>query len=191
MGELKIKGAYWYPDPLNYADSISNASPPSWHKDLSAVIVPRAAVAAMVHGVDPETFITIHTNPYDFFMRAKVGRSDTLLLGDKAQQRVTRYYVALKGEPLVKVSPPVAGGVIGQWKRANGVTKAEYERVMQETGGAWDERVCTKNKSTYEERRTAIQAGQLAAECNDASTFSFDNLNRQFYINEAKKLIIT
>ena len=105
-------------------------------------------------------------------------------------QRVTRYYVAHHGAPLVKVSPPVAGGVVGQWKRANGVTKAEYERVMRETGGEWDERVCTRNRSKYTERRTTFEAGWNVAECNDAADFSFDNLNREYYVNEARKLII-
>lgn len=188
-GKLKLKGgAYWHPDPTDYANSITAAE--SWHKDLSMLIVPRAAVAAMVHGIDPEIFIRAHTDPFDFMLRAKVGRSDTLLIGDEEQQRVTRYYVARAGAPMLKVSPPVAGGVIGQWKRANGITKAEYDRVMQETGGAWDERVCTKNRSKYEERRTAIQAGWNVTECNKASDFRFDNLNYDFYVSEARKLII-
>lgn len=188
-GKLKLKGAaYWHPDPLDYAGSITAAE--SWHKDLSAPVIQRAAVAAMVHGVPPEAFIAAHSDPFDFMLRAKVGRSDTLLLGDREMQRVTRYYVAHHGAPLVKVSPPVAGGVVGQWKRANGVTKAEYERVMRETGGEWDERVCTRNRSKYTERRTTFEAGWNVAECNDAADFSFDNLNREYYVNEARKLII-
>ena len=35
---------------------------------------------------------------------------------------------------------------VGCYKRKNGVTEAEYNRVMAETGGQWDERVCTSNK---------------------------------------------
>lgn len=190
-GKLKQKGRYWTTGTAGtYAESISLSSPPAWHKDLSNQVSIRAAVAAMVHGVPPEAFIAAHSDPFDFFLRAKVGRSDTLLLGDREMQRVTRYYVAHHGAPLVKVSPPVAGGVVGQWKRANGVTKAEYERVMRETGGEWDERVCTRNRSKYTERRTTFEAGWNVAECNDAADFSFDNLNREYYVNEARKLII-
>lgn len=189
-GKLKIKGCYWYPDPLDYAGSISNSSPPAWHKDLSAMVVQRAAVAAMVHGIDPADFIRAHTDSFDFMLRAKVNRTDVLLLGDEPQQRVTRYYVARHGAPLVKVSPPAAGGVIGQWKRANGVTKAQYEAEMLRTGGAWSEAVCTKNKSKYDERRTSIQSGYQIAVCNDADDFSFGNLNYDFYIAEARKLVI-
>lgn len=190
MTKLKLKGAYWFPDPSDYAASISNASPPAWHKDLSCPIVQRAAVAAMVNNIPVEWFIKCHTDPFDFMLRAKVGRTDKLYLGDIEQQRTMRYYVAIIGLPLVKVSPPVAGGIIGAYKRANGVTKAQYEAVMQETGGQWDERVCTKNKSRYEERRTNMQAGWLVDECNDARSFRFDNVNYDWYIAEAKKLVI-
>lgn len=188
--KLKLKGCYWHPDPLDYANSISNASPASWHKDLSNVVSIRAAVAAMVYSVPPETFIRCHTDPFDFMLRAKVDRASQLWLGDRRVQSTTRYYVAREGATMVKVSPPVAGGIEGQWKRANGVSQAQYDRVMQETGGEWNERVCTKNKSRYEERRTMIQAGWKIAECNIASDFRFDNVDYAFYVAEARKLII-
>lgn len=191
MGKLKQIGAYWHPDPLNYNDSISKASPPAWHKDFNPCVVTRAAVAAMVHGIDPETFIRCHTNRYDFMLRVKVDRSSHLYLGDRPIQRTTRYYVARDGAQMVKVSPPPAGAVLGAYKRKNGVTQAEYERVMRETGGEWSEAVCTGNRSRYEERRTAIQAGWRVAECNVASTFRFDNVDYSYYVSEAKKLIIT
>ncbi len=189
-GKLKQKGAYWHPDPLDYAGSISTASPPSWHKDHSNIVSVRAAVLAMVHGVDPADIIRAHTDPFDFMLRCKVGRSDQLMHGDAQVQRVFRYYVARNGAPLVKVSPPVSGGVVGQWKRANGVTKAEYERVMRETGGEWDGRVCTQNRSKYEQRRTTVESGWLVADCCDASQFDWSNVNYDYYIAEARKLVI-
>lgn len=189
-GNLKQKGAYWHPDPLDYAGSIGKASPPAWHKDHSNIISTRAAVMAMVHGVDPEWIIRGHTDPFDFMLRAKVGRSDHLFIGDEEVQRVTRYFISTNGAPMVKVAPPVAGGVVGQFKRANGVTKAEYERVMQETGGEWDERVCTKNRSRYTERRNMIQAGWKVTECNDAADFDWSAVDYSYYIAEARKLVI-
>lgn len=190
-GKLKQKGAYWHPDPLNYAESISLASPPSWHKDLGNIASIRAAVAAMVYGVDPEIWLRSHTDPFDFMIRAKVDRSSKLMLGDQQIQSTSRYFVTHDGQPLMKISPPVAGGVVGQYKRANGVTKAEYDRVMHETKGEWDERVCTKNRSKYTTRQMAFQAGWLVTECNDASSFDFTRLNYDFYVQEAKKLIIS
>jgi len=188
-GKLKLKGgAYWHPDPLNYAASVTANE--SWHKDLSALIIPRAAVLAMVHGVDPAHIIRAHTDPFDFMLRAKVNRSDHLYIGDREQQRVTRYYVSTDGEQMVKVSPPVAGGVVGKWKRANGVTAAQYDAEMLRTGGEWSEAVCTKNRSKYDERRTTIQSGWCVTQCNDAATFRWDNVNYDYYIAEARKLVI-
>lgn len=187
-GKLKQKGAYWHPDPLNYADSISQASPPCWYKDLGNIVSTKAAIAAMVHGVDPETFIRAHTDPFDFMCRIKVDRASKLMLGGQPIQPTTRYYVANQGAPMAKISPPA--GPLGAYKRRNGVTEAEYQRRMRETNGEWCETVCTKNKSRYEERNTAIQAGWMIAECNDARSFRFDNVNYAFYVAEARKLII-
>lgn len=190
-GSLKQIGAYWHPKPgAGYAESISKASPPAWHKDFNPVIVPRAAVMALVHGIDPETYIRAHTDPFDFMCRVKVDRGSHLYLGDREIQRVTRYYVARDGLPMVKVSPPPAGATLGAYKRKGGVSQADYLRVMTANGGEWDADVCTGNKSKYEERRTAIEAGWRIAECNVATHFRFDNLDYQWYVNEAKKLII-
>lgn len=187
-GTLKLKGAYWTPDPLNYHDSISAAQPSGWYKDLGNLVSTRAAVAAMVHGVDPELFIRMTTNPYDFVCRAKVGRADRLLWGGQDIQRTSRYYVSRNGQPLVKNSPPA--GRPGAYKRANGVSEAEYDRVMAETGGRWDARVCTKNESVYETRETNFQAGRLTTVVNNISDFDFKNVDYDWYVNEARKLII-
>lgn len=187
-GSLKLKGRYWSPNALDYAQSISQQQPPAWHRDLGNCVSIRAAVAYMVHGVDPETFIRLTTNPYDFMCRIKVGRSDKLIHGDKEIQRNTRYYVSTNGSEMVKIAP--ATGKVGTYKKANGVPDMEYSRVMNEVNWEWDERVCTKNKSVHEDRRTSIQAGHLTSVCNDVRDFRFDNLDYNFYINEAKKLII-
>lgn len=187
-GGLKTKGAYWSPDPLDYDGSISASQPPAWHKDLGNQVSIRAAVAAMVHGVDPEQFIRLTTNPFDFMCRIKVKRADALLWGGQKIQRNTRYFVTTSGEALVKVSPPA--GKVGAFKRAAKVSEHEYIRVMAETGGKWDERVCTKNRSVYEQRETAIQAGFKVTICNDLEAFDFSKVNYDFYVNEAKKLIV-
>jgi hypothetical protein len=153
-------------------------------------VIIRAAVAAMVYGVDPGVFIRSHGDVFDFMLRAKADRNSQLLLGDNPVQKTTRYYVARNGAPMIKVAPPPDGCAIGTYKRKNGVTAGEYARVMATTGGQWHPGVCTGNKSKYENRRTAIQAGWLVSDCNNAANFDFANVNYDFYINEAKKLII-
>lgn len=191
-GGLKQKGRLWHPDPLNYVKSIAEAQPPAWHKDLSNCASIRAAVAAMVHGIDPETWLRVHTDPFDFMLRAKVDRGSELLLGGQPIQRTSRYYVARNGAALIKRSPPPKGAVIGTYKRKNGLTDGEYNRILASVpAGQWDERIHTGNKSKYEIREMSMQAGWNAALCNDARDFRFDNINYDFYIAEARKLIIT
>jgi hypothetical protein len=194
-GALKLKGAYWTPDPLNYAASISEAQPPAWHKDLGNCVSVRAAVAAMVHGVPPETFVAACTNPYDFMLRVKVSRADELLLGRQAIQKTSRYYVARNGAPMVKISPPAKGAALGGYRRANKIADALWYQVNAELAaagnpGGWDARIHTKNKSTYEMRETAIEAGYNVALCNNVNDFNFSNVNYDWYVQEARKLII-
>lgn len=188
-GKLKLKGAYWTPDPLRYAESISEEQPPAWHKDLGNCVSVRAAVANMVHGVDIETYIRSNKNPYDFMCRIKLPSSNKLTFnGVPVTQLTGRYYVSLNGGELIKEMPPL--GELGTFKRAGGVSEAEYNRVMAETGGQWHEDVCSKNKSVYERRFQQVEAGCLQTICNDVNDFDFDNVDYQWYINEARKLVL-
>lgn len=191
-GNLKQKGAYWHPDPIRFAESISEAGPPAWHKDFNPVVVTRAAVAAMTQGIDPEIFIRLQTDPFDFMLRAKVDRASKLMIGERQVQSTTRYFITSDGEPMKKVSPPIAGNEIGEYKRAAKVTDQDYKRIMQEIGpGVWDERIHTKNKSKHQLREMSINQGWKVAECNRASDFDFARVNYSWYVAEARKLIIT
>lgn len=183
-GDLKQKGAFWY--PAKFPDDISNAQPPAWHKDLGGQIIIMAAVAHMVEGVDIESYIDAHRDPFDFMLRAKCDRSSELWIGDQKQQRILRYFIAHNGGPLRKVSPPT--GEPGTFKRRSGITDLEWSR--RPSGGEWSEAHHTKNKSKYETREMAIEAGHLVAQCNLASDFDFSRLNYQFYVDAAKKLVI-
>ena len=142
----------------------------------------------MVEGVDIETYIRSCFNPFDFCCAVKATGGSKLLWGDKHVQKNTRFYISTDGQFLSKVMPPA--GPVGCYKRKNGVTEAEYNRVMAETGGQWDERVCTGNKSKYEERVTGLAAGYKVTVVNNISNFRWDNINYDWYIQEAQKLII-
>lgn len=187
-GELKLKGRYWFPDPLDHFNSISTQQPPAWHKDLGNIVSTRAAVYEMVYGVPAQQFIYSHTDPFDFMLRYKTKKSDKLYIGGEQVQNTMRYYMSKTGGPMVKIAP--ARGPVGAYKKANGVSDREYQAVMQETGGAWDARVCTKNKSKYEPVETKIQTGYTVSDCSDADDFNWSNLDREWYVNEARKLII-
>lgn len=187
-GSLKLKGAYWTPDSIDYHKSISDAQPPSWHKDLGNLVSIKAATAYMIHNVPLDQYIKLYTNPYDFMCRIKVGRNDKLLWGEQPVQKTTRFFVSKEGRRIIKISPPT--GQAGSYKKKNGVSDSEYNKIMTETNGQWDERVCTKNKSQYKDRVTNIIAGHKLTVCNDVKDFDFNNLNYDWYIAEAEKLII-
>ncbi len=126
--KYKLKGAYWSPTETDYFGSIANAQPPAWHKDLGNTISIRAAVDAMVNGSNPEDFIKNCTNSYDFMCRIKVNKSNHLLLDGNPIQRTSRYYVSTNGGKLVKTAPPT--GYAGEYKKKNGVSESEYNKVM-------------------------------------------------------------
>lgn len=189
-GATKLKGAYWY--PARFPEDISEAQPPAWHKDFSAVVTTKAAVAHMVHGMPLDRFILDHGDPFDFMCRAKVDRASRLMIGDNEVQRTTRYYIAREGGHMRKISPPAKGARVGDFKRRNGIGDYEFETIAASIPpGTWDERIHTKNKSRYEMREMSIESGFKVAECNLASDFDFNNLNYDWYIEQARKLVIT
>ena len=201
-GGVKRKGAYEYKL--------------TWSQNHSALVVPKAAEAALVHGKDIREFIINHDDIFDFMLRTKVGRSDNLIISDTAGntrelQKITRYYVSNDGGALTKISPPTKGYQVGQWKRATKLTDHFYKSVIKELkesclkhnvdidgpawgdldtlGLPWDERINTKNRSKYVERKTNINSGYLVTPCNDIKQARRDNINFEYYIAEAEKLV--
>ncbi|MGJ5032419.1 hypothetical protein ACQR1I_36665 [Bradyrhizobium sp. HKCCYLS2038] len=186
-GKLKLKGRFWY--PVNFPDDISNASPPAWHKDLSALITIKAAVDHMTRGVPIAQTIHECDDPHLFMLREKIKRSDKLYIGDTEVQRTLRYYIARDGAPLRKVMPPK--GPAGHYKRKNGIGDSLYYSVLQTLPpDTHDPRIHTANKSRYEIREQGLQAGYLVADCCRASDFDWNRVNYDWYEKEAEKLVI-
>ncbi len=98
-GKVKEKNAYLTAQP-------GDRNPTGWHQDLSSLVIPKAAQAALIHGTDPMKFIWDHTDPFDFMRRLKVQKTSRVLLGGVDQQKICRYYIGLRGDQLVKVMPP-------------------------------------------------------------------------------------
>lgn len=178
-GNLKRKGAYAHCRNRELG----------WHQNHSALVVPMAAEAALVHGEDIREFVRTHADPMDFMLRTKVPRSSTLEWGGERVQNIARYYISTTGRPLEKVMPPA--GPEGAYKRRSGITDSYYQEVLAEVGSAWDERIHTKNKSTYEERRTGINTGWLVRLCNDIRDgLDMADLDHDWYVAEAEKLAL-
>jgi len=175
-GKLKRKGAYEYEL--------------EWHQNHSALVVPKAAEAALIRGEDIREFILNHNDIYDFFLRTKVPRNSSLECGGKKVSNIVRYYISVDGMTLEKVMP--AAGPLGQYKKANGVSQDAYDRWHAENGNVWNPEIHTKNKSTYAERRTGIHTGWTVSLCNNVPKqkwYGYVDLNHDWYIREAEKLV--
>ena len=179
-GDIKLKGAY------NYRNLEMN-------KDHSALVVPMAAEAAIVHGKSIREFIMSHSDPFDFYLRTKIKRSDILMLVDgdgneTETQRVTRYYISNGGCELVKVSPPTAAMVLNwntkpHWRhRDNG----KHKCANKPPSGKYDQ--CAPPTPTPEDRRTRINKGFSVTVCNNITEKPSD-INYSWYIQEAEKLV--
>jgi len=79
-----------------------------WNQNHSALVVPKAAEAFLLHGTDPNVFLRDHDDIMDFMLRTKVPRTSRLYWGDKQIQNVSRYYISNEGERLLKIMPPLA-----------------------------------------------------------------------------------
>lgn len=186
-GKLKLKGRFWY--PVKFPDDISNASPPAWHKDLSALIATKAAVEHMTTGADIARVIHECDDPFLFMLRQKVDRSYKLFIGERETQRILRYYMARDGAPLRKVMPPE--GPAGHYKRKQKISDHEYYSVLQTLPpNTHDPRIHTANKSRYEQREQGLQAGFLVADCCRASDFDWNRVDYSWYIESARKLVV-
>lgn len=191
-GDVKRKGAYEY----EY----------DYHQDPSAMIAPMAAEAALVDGRSVREFITGHRNPFDFMLRAKVNRSDTLLMrwpefaAEQELQKTTRYFMSRNGGLLVKKMKPK--GQPGTYKRKNKLTDDFYFSILREiqakggermdaAGTPYDERIHTSKGSMWQEwTESSLCAGYRVTECADASDFDWTALNYEWYIQEAEKLVL-
>lgn len=157
----------------------------AWHKDHSALAVPKAAEACLVHGVAVSDAIWCNDDPFDFMASPRI-RGGQLMLGGRRVSKKTRYYLATDGEPLVIRRPPPEGKHAGDFKKKAGVTDAQYAALN--VTGQWDERIHTGNKSVYADRDTAVHKGWLVAECNRADAFDWSRLARDYYIERAADL---
>jgi hypothetical protein len=181
-GELKRKGAYWYPTSIKEYDGW-------WNKDFSNIASIKAAEKAMTHSWPLETAIRLNTDKFDFMLRYKATGGSQIFIGTEKQLKTVRYYASVSGQPMKKVSPPK--GEIGQYKRKNGLTDKEFNDVMKQIGkNVWDDRIHTKNKSKYEIVESSIESGWKVKQCNHVSKFDWNDVDWKYYIEEAKKLIV-
>lgn len=187
-GKTKTKGAYESKQPQDRV-------PLGWHQNMSALVVPKAAEAALVHGVSIEEFIrSPERDVMDFMLRTKTPRASNLVLvddngGELPQQRVSRYYASHHGGTLFKISPPTKPHTVGWLKKARGVTDDQYFAWHDAWGDTWSPDIHQKNQGRYEERRMCELVGWKVEVCNDIRYVNGSNINHDYYIAEAHKLV--
>ena len=179
-GNVKTKGAYFHP-------KVESDYFNKWNGNYSSLVIQKAAEKFLVHGQDPYLSIISNANPCDFMIYDKTRGVDRNYIGETPMGKITRLYASTQGEAMSVKRP--AAGPKGAYKRKNGVTQAEYDLVMSENGGEWNEKVCTKNKSVYTERSSQKFKGYRVKECNDVRDFNFRDLDYDYYHDKLKDLI--
>lgn len=166
-----------------------------WHKNQSAIVVAKAAEAALVRGDNIERFIRQHlkTDPLDFMLRTKVNRTDWVYHEtDNTRtetQRVSRYFVSNSGGRLIKEMLPT------DKQRKEWLKKPHWEHVdtgaikqaVKAPSGKWVR--CPPPSEEPPIRRTGINAGFNVTLCNKLDGLNMSDVNISFYVNETRKLV--
>lgn len=180
-GKQKRKGAYEFER--------------EWHKNHSAMVVPRAVQAYLIEDVDIEDFIRTHADPWDFLLCTKVPRSSSLWAGERQLQNVTRYYISETGDSLTKLMPPVKrrkkGELVDSGPRRIGV-HAEGLATAIGVRNAYRCSICGDPfsiKATFEEHNAALHAWKIR-EVNEFDGTMPADIDYRYYIREAEKLLI-
>ena len=179
-GKTKCKGAY--------------DTNKQWHQDTSQLICAIAAYNEMVNGTPIEATVYSHKDLFDFMIRAKVPRNCRLLWGNDEIQQTSRVYVATLGcgKPLTKVMPPLKSKERTVTTLQHPVTKHVMELDKEEDIEVATKRYYQTVKQEVvpgPERHIGICAGHEVKLAN-VMPHTLTDINYNYYINEAKKLII-
>ena len=207
-GKTKHVGDYKF-------DTTNRATGLRWHQDHSALVVKKAACAALIEGKNVREFIMNHNDIFDFFLCTKVSRNDNLVLqepvmwGDsivfpkmttETLQNITRYYISNKGSKLVKMMKPLKRKTTNLdmvkvgWvsKKLSGVNKNlrvtnenEYKSAI-----ALGYRIKDGGTLTHTNiREIGIDKDWLITPINNITDETKYDINFEYYITEAEKLV--
>lgn len=201
-GSMKRIGAYAYTKVID--DPATREVP--WHKNHSSLIIQKAAVAAMIYNQPIENTIHRCTDPLDFIIKAKVdGKSrwcldkpvwwgdDKVLDRPTKIQKTSRIYVSKKGGKLVKIMPPTKAQIDHyqtghHYQHRNTGDYKVIRPGAKPPSGMYDP--VADPVTTPPDRRIGYQVGWGVKECNNLTDFDWSDLDYDYYINEAKKLVI-
>jgi len=192
-GYVKRIGAYAYELSIDNPQTRELA----WHKNQSAVVVAKAASAALVEGKSIRKFIQNHVNYLDFMLRTKVPRSSKLELvkGENRQplQNISRYYASVDGGKLIKTMPHTQTQ-IDKWDTGDHYQHedtGEYQVVThgkQPKSGKFKP-VAFPELSEMPPREIGIDKDVFVTDCTDMKDFDVTTIDYDYYIGETKKLV--
>lgn len=187
-----------------------------WVKDHSSLVVSLAASKAILEGVPVRQTILNHPDIYDFFKLAKVNRSSNLQLRHDVYwdgqlvfknqlyrpiQRTSRYLVTNTGHSLVKEMPAVLRKTnkvdmyLPGWKGkklSGGLNKNLKVESVHEYNNAVKLGYKTKDGGNYTKgnnRLMGIDKDYLVTIYNNVSDSDIYDINYDYYITEAEKLV--
>jgi hypothetical protein len=132
-----------------------------WHQNQSSLVIPKAAEALMLHGTPLETFIREAASDND--------NKWDFMLRTKVP-RSSRLVMVMDDESEVQLQ-----------------NICRYYPCK--TGGKLI-KIMPPLEEGKDERRLSIDSSWKVRECNDVTEFSFDDLDFDYYIQEAEKLVI-
>lgn len=165
-----------------------------WNKDHSALVVQKAACAAMVDGTPVRDFIMRHEDPFDFMLCSKVtGKTRQRLLLEGQTDTEAYPEINADGTPVTHVDSK--GTVIqhmvfepdaGEWLQK--VTRY----YIAKNGGSLQAVYNAAPAAAMKRKKRIIgkHVGWKIAPCDHLSEFNEQNIEFEWYIQEAEKLVI-
>ena len=202
--DIKRKGAYGYENL-------------EWHKDHGALVIQKAASAAILEGKNIREFIMNHDDIFDFFKVVKASKGTTLITqepvywnGDlvtpKATtgtlQGVTRYYISNTGCKLIKRMPAFTRKVGGNIdmvmmnyqgrKASGGLNKNLKVKTIHEFNSACALGYRIKKGGSFTTtalRDSGVDKDWLVTPINSINDETKYDVNYDYYIKETEKLV--
>lgn len=138
-----------------------------WNQNYSTQVIAMAAEDALLNNHSPESFIMNHQNIYDFMGRTKVPRSSklTLSVGDPTNNRTINHDL----QNITRYYSSLSGGQLVKYMPPTPAQLLINEQAPM--------------------RRMEINAGQMVRPCNDITHAVGSDIDFEWYIKEANKLI--
>ncbi len=207
-GKKKFKGAYVHTGAHENGEL-------TWNQNHSALVIKKAAAAAITEGVPVAEFIRNHTVMRDFLLFTKVGHNETLELRydimwggsvvfenvlHSRLQNASRYYVSNTGHKLFKTRPPLRRRgasvemVMPYWisRKRTGMNKNLKVKTLHEYNNAIAAGYKTKDGGQFETgaiRESAVDKNWLVTPANKLHDGMQFDINYKYYIEEAEKLV--